>query len=75
MTSADKVLEEAQRFYEKLPELLVELQGKWVVFLDGEVRSVHDDENSAYEVATATFGPEIAFVIAQVVDVDHASAT
>ena len=67
MTTADRVREEMGRFREALPRLLSELEGRWVVFRDGEVVSVHDDEEQAYIAGMERFGPDGGQVIALVV--------
>lgn len=66
MTASDRVREEMGRFREALPRLLPELEGRWVVFRDGEVVSVHDDEEQAYRAAVEQFGPAGGQVIARV---------
>lgn len=65
-TVSEKVLEETMLFRAALPELLKTHPGKWVVFKDGQVRSVHDDEAHAYESAVKAFGPGSGYVIAPV---------
>lgn len=63
---SDAVLEETKRFQEALPELLKTIGGKWVVFKDNQVVSVHDDPDSAYADGLNTFGLDGTFVIARV---------
>ena len=67
-TVADQVLEETKRFRAVLPSLLKTHRGKWVVFLNGEVKSAHDDETSAYADAIRLFGPDVPYVIAPIVE-------
>jgi hypothetical protein len=64
-----KVLQETERFFSALPDLIESLGGRWVVFLDGQVVSHHDTEDAAYRDAVALFGGERGYVIAQVVEV------
>lgn len=66
-TVAQRVLAETYRFNAALPGLLERYPGKWVVFRDGEVVSVFDDEQAAYGDALARFGAEGGFVVAPVV--------
>src|SRR5690348_4709090 len=42
------VREEMDRFIEVLPQLLLQIPGKWVVFREAKVQSVHEDEDSAF---------------------------
>jgi hypothetical protein len=65
-TATEKVRQEMERFNAALPELMKALQGKWVIFKDGQVQSHHDDETSAYLKAVETYGLEGGFVIAEV---------
>jgi hypothetical protein len=65
---ADKVLQETIRFRQALPELLKAHAGKWVVFRDGEVQSVHDSEEEAYRAGLEKFGREGGHVVAPVVE-------
>ena len=58
------VMEEMERFRAALPELLKTLPGKWVVFKDGEVRSVHDDEDAAFLAGMQAFGRDGGHVVA-----------
>jgi hypothetical protein len=64
--NAQKVLEESRRFRARLPELLKDYDGRWVVFLDGDVRDAFDDEEEAYVAAVTRFGVRGGFVIARV---------
>lgn len=64
--AARRVLEETKRFEAKLPELLPQLAGRWVVFRDGVVASDHPNENEAYRAAVQAFGPQGGFVVAEV---------
>ena len=65
-TVSEKVLQETKLFRAALPGLLAEHRGQWVVFIDGSVRSFHDDEKSAYDAAVQEFGPGTGYVIAPV---------
>lgn len=70
MTDAhDRVKAEMARFLEALPKLRETLEGRWVVFLDGAVRSDHDTQERAYVSAVDVFGLQGGFVVAQVVEV------
>jgi hypothetical protein len=63
---ADRVLEETRRFHRALPMLLETHRGRWVVFVDGRVRSDHASEEQAYAWAVATYGEHGGFVVAPV---------
>lgn len=72
---ADKVLEETLRFREALPELLKAHAGKWVVFKDGQVQSVHEREEEAYRAGLEKFGWDGGHVIAPVIEQRPAPVT
>lgn len=74
-TVADKVLEETKRFRAALPELLKTHRGKWVVFKDGSVQGIHDDEKTAYEDAVGRFGALGGYVIAPIVETSPTPVT
>lgn len=74
-TVSEKVLEETKRFRASLPELLKVHPGKWIVFLNGAVQSVHDDETSAFESGRSQFGVDAGYVIAPVVEVTPTPVT
>ena len=61
-----RVLEESRVFRKRLPELMTAYDGRWVVFLDGDVKDAFDDEESAYVAAVKKFGVRGGFVIARV---------
>jgi hypothetical protein len=63
------VREEMDRFIEALPQLLREIPGKWVVFRDAKVQSVHADEESAFSAGHRKFGTKGGQVIAQVAEI------
>ena len=67
-SAASRVLQETVRFRQALPELLKTHAGKWVVFKDGEVQSVHASEEEAYREGLERFGREGGHVVAQVVE-------
>lgn len=67
-TVSERVLEETKRFRAALPGLLETHRGKWVVFKDGAVRGIHDDEKAAYEAAVKEFGSGAGYVIAPVTE-------
>ncbi len=64
--NAQRVLEESRRFRTRLPELVQQYNGRWVVFLDGDVKGAFDDEEDAYAAAVTKFGVRGGFVIARV---------
>jgi hypothetical protein len=64
--NAQRVLEESRRFRMRLPELVPRYNGRWVVFLDGDVKDAFDDEEEAYVAAVHMFGVRGGFVIARV---------
>ncbi|MCG8556431.1 MAG: hypothetical protein MJD61_14250 [Proteobacteria bacterium] len=73
MADVDQMVrEESERFYAKLPELLPEMEGKWVVFRDGEVKSTHDDQDAALRTALKEYGMHGGYVIAEVAEVKPA---
>jgi hypothetical protein len=63
------VREEMDRFIEALPQLLREIPGKWVVFREAKVQSVHEDEDSAFSAGHRMFGTKGGQVIAQVAEI------
>jgi hypothetical protein len=60
------VAKESARFRATIPQLLAQYGGKWVVFRDGAVASVHSDEESAYVAGLQRFGPGGGHVVAVV---------
>lgn len=76
MTSAVQlVLEESERFYEALPDLITTHAGRWVVFKGGEVVSDHDTEEEAYADGVERFGVDGGQVVAQVETAEPVPAT
>ena len=67
-TVAERVLQETLRFREALPVLLKEHAGKWVVFRDGQIQGVYDDEERAYRGGLEKFGREGGHVVAPVIE-------
>ena len=67
-TVAEKVLQETLGFREALPDLLKEHAGKWVVFRDGQIQGVYDDEERAYRGGLEKFGREGGHVVAPVIE-------
>jgi len=65
-----KVREEYERFLVALPKLLETIAGKWVVFLDGEVQGVFNDDASALNDAVARYGVVGGFVVAPVAPIE-----
>lgn len=66
--ASDKVRAEMALFRAALPRLLQELPGRWVVFRDGQVQSVHDDESAAFSEGLRRFGREGGHIVAQVAE-------
>jgi hypothetical protein len=64
-----KVLAEYERFKARLPELMETSAGKWVVFRDDQVQSVHDSHDAALMSAIESFGLSGGYVIAPVAEV------
>jgi hypothetical protein len=60
------VKNESARFRAKIPQLIPLYKGKWVVFRDDAVVSVHPDEESAYVAGLKQFGPGGGHVVAVV---------
>lgn len=56
MEVAAKVLEETKRFQANLPELMKELEGRWVLYKDGRVTAVFQTEDEAFKAGLETFG-------------------
>lgn len=63
-----KVLEESRQFHAALPDMLARYKGRWVVYKDREVKSVHDTERDAHRAAVALYGLRGGQVVAQVVE-------
>jgi hypothetical protein len=63
-----RVAKESARFRATIPQLLAQYSGKWVVFRDGAVASVHSDEESAYVAGLQRFGPGGGHVVAVVLE-------
>lgn len=59
-----RVADESARFRAAIPQLLARYRGKWVVFRDGAVVSVHHDEESAYVEGLRRFGVAGGHVVA-----------
>lgn len=64
--TAQRVLDESKRFRARLPELVPRYDGRWVVFLDGDVKDDFEGEEEAYVAAVRRFGVNGGFVIARV---------
>jgi hypothetical protein len=62
------VFEESDRFRAALPILIKQYRDKWVLFKDGKVQAVFDDEFSAHCAGVQNFGVDGGFVVAQVVE-------
>ena len=75
VSAADRVREETARFRAALPDLLQKYPGKWVVFRDGQVHSVHESADAAFRAGLEAFGREGSQVIAQVVELPPAPVT
>jgi hypothetical protein len=63
-----RILAETLRFRAALSRLSELHRGKWVVFRDGVVHSVHETEQDAYKAGVARFGQRGGHVVAQVVE-------
>ncbi len=70
-----RVLAETRRFRAALPQLLATYSGRWVVFKDGAVRSVHDSMEEAYRAGIRMFGPGGGHVVDCVAERAAAPAT
>ncbi len=57
-----------RRFEASLPRLKPRYAGRWVVFRDGKVASVHDSEEEAYRAGLERFGRQGGHVVARVVE-------
>ena len=67
MDAYEKVRIESERFRAAIPALLTTpLNGRWVVFLDGEVMADFATRDEAHDEGVRRFGYHGGFVIAQV---------
>jgi hypothetical protein len=66
--TAERVRQEMCRFEASLPRLMPLYADRWVVFRDGEVVSVHEDEEAAYRAGIEEFGRHGGHVVAQVAE-------
>lgn len=64
-----RVYEQTLLFRAALPSLLEQHRGKWVVFHDGSVRSLHNTEEGAFVTAVKELGSKAGFVVAPVEEV------
>lgn len=62
-TIAEKVREEMHRFWAELPELRKRLEGRWVVFYQGEVVSDHATEDDALAAAASRPGEGVPWAV------------
>lgn len=60
------ILAETLRFREALPELLPSYGGQWVVFTDGRVTSVHQNEDDACRTGMRRYGPNSSYIVDRV---------
>jgi hypothetical protein len=72
MTMDAKIMDalrvEQRAFDEKLPELLKEHKGEFVIFKDGLVVGLFPSYQAAYAEALARFGHEAPFLISEIVE-------
>ena len=67
MTVQDGLAAEMTRYERRLPELLASTNcGRWVVFKDGAVQSVHEGGYEAWRTGTRQFGFGASFVVSRV---------
>jgi hypothetical protein len=66
--TAERVRQEMRRFEASLPRLMPLYADRWVVFRDGGVVSVHDDEEAAYRAGIEKFGRHGGHVVAKVAE-------
>ena len=66
--TVERVRQEMRRFEASLPRLIPLYADRWVVFRDGEVASVHDDEEAAYRAGIQKFGRHGGHVVAKVAE-------
>lgn len=67
MDVRERVRAESERFRAALPALLESpLRGRWVIFLNGEVKADFASGNEAHDEAVRRFGYRGGFVVAQV---------
>jgi hypothetical protein len=75
LSAAERVKVETERFRAALPELFKKYPGKWVVFHEGKLISVHDTPDQAFEAGLKAFGREGGQVIGQVICLPPAPVT
>ncbi|MGH9399496.1 MAG: hypothetical protein ACRD00_03945 [Thermoanaerobaculia bacterium] len=63
-----RVKKETRRFRAVLPDLCAQHPGKWVVFRDGKVHSLHSNPDKAFRAGLDAFGREGGQVIAQILE-------
>lgn len=63
----EKVRAESERFEKALPDLLATIPGRWVIYLEGEVRGDFATEDDAYAAALERYDIGAGFVIAPVI--------
>ena len=66
MDARERVFAEAKRFRTALPSLLPTHGGRWIVFRDGQVASVHASQEEAYVAGLERFGLYGGHVVAEV---------
>ncbi len=64
----EMLIQEKEKFLEKLPELILNHKNEWVVFKDSSVVEYFDDLSTAYEFAISKFGVGGYFLIEKVED-------
>ena len=65
-TAIDRVRAETARFRARLPELLQNIPGRWVIFRDGEVVADFLTEKEAHDEAVARYGTGDGFLVVQI---------
>ncbi|HEV2064287.1 MAG TPA: hypothetical protein VGS00_07035 [Thermoanaerobaculia bacterium] len=68
LLAVSRVREETRRFRALLPDLYAKHPGKWVVFRDGQVHSLHSNPDKAFRAGLDAFGRDGGQVIAQVIE-------
>ena len=71
----ETVRREYHRFLSALPELLTTHPQKWVIYRDGAVQGVFQDEDSAFRAAVDRFGVRGGFVVAPIRPVEATPVT
>jgi len=65
-----RVVAEAERFRDELPQLMQKYAGRWIVFHEGQVVSSHATEEEAFVAGLSSPGPDAGHVVAAVREIE-----